>query len=129
VSVKSGEVQSTFRGSGQSEVNSLVVGNVAAGILFVAFHAVKVGETSLPPKNGRIVKADYPLKEFIRLARNHAGHFSEMPRSELRAFLKNVLDYSPDPQGPFINHSYSLLCILEWNTFDKMMEDVRSLFS
>jgi len=117
-----------------SEVNSLVVGNIAAGILFVASHAVKVGKALLPqgikPKRGRIVKAGYCLTDFIRHSRNHAGHFSEIPTDgKLRRFLRDILGYVPNPKGPFINHSYSLLCILGWNTFDKMMEDVRSLFS
>jgi hypothetical protein len=116
-----------------SEVKSLVMGTVAAGILFVASHAVKIGKAFLPqgaePKDGRIVKAGYCLKEFIRLSRNHAAHFSEMPTDpKLLKFLHDVLGYVPNPQGPFINHSYSLLCILGWSNFDRMMEDVRSLF-
>jgi hypothetical protein len=111
-----------------SEVQSLAIGSVAAGILFIASHAVKIGKLYLPadtePKDGRIVKAGYCLKEFIALSRNHAAHFSD-PREDQKKFLRDVLDYSPKP---FINHSYSLLNILGWSSFDKMMDDIRSLF-
>jgi hypothetical protein len=98
----------------------------------MAQHGIDVGKQHGPASEGREVRPNYKLKNFIRLARNHAAHYSETISGkqirEREDFQLAVLNYDQRTDGSFVNHSFKVLEILDWRSWDNVREDILSLF-
>jgi hypothetical protein len=111
------------------EGKTLAVASIAAGIIFIAHHAMEIGERYDSPVEGREVIAGYKLKDFITEARNHAAHFAEnKPHPKRAQFQKQVLNYDQKAEKTIVNHSYRLLEILKWRSWNDIHKDLLSLF-
>jgi hypothetical protein len=111
------------------EGKTLAVASIAAGIIFIAYHAMEIGERYDSPVEGRDVIAGYKLKNFLTEARNHAAHFAEnKPRPKRARFQKQVLNYNQEAEKTTVNHSYRLLEILKWRSSNHVRKDLLSLF-
>jgi hypothetical protein len=111
------------------EGKTLAVASIAAGIIFIAHHAMEIGERYDSPVEGRDVIAGYKLKDFITEARNHAAHFAEnKPRPKRAQFQKQVLNYDQKAEKTIVNYSYRLLEILKWRSSNDIRKDLLSLF-
>ena len=110
----------------------LDVNAAASSIIFMAQHGIDVGKQHGPAAEGREVRPNYKLKNFIRLARNHAAHYSETISGkqirEREDFQLAVLNYDQRTDGSFVNHSFKVLEILDWRSWDNVREDILSLF-
>jgi hypothetical protein len=63
-------------------------------------------------------------------ARNHAAHFAEMkPRPPRERFQKQVLNYDQLTNKTIVNHSYRLLEMLGWRSWNHIRRDLLSLFN
>jgi hypothetical protein len=115
-----------------AEAKSLAAGSVAAGIIFMAYHGIEVGERHGSPVEGREVRPDYKLKKFVRLARNHAAHYTQKIGAsgtvERARFQIAVLEYDQRATGGFTNYSLKLLQILGWESWENVRRDLLSLF-
>jgi hypothetical protein len=112
------------------EGKTLAVASVAAGIIFIAHHGIEIGEKHGRAVDGREVIVGYNLKEFIVQARNHAAHFAEMePHPPREKFQKQVLNYDQRAERTTVNHSFRLLEILRWRTWNDIRKDLLSLFN
>jgi len=111
------------------EGRTLAVASIASGIIFIAYHAMEIGERYDSPVEGRDVIAGYKIKNFLTEARNHAAHFAEVkPHAKRAQFQKQVLNYDQDAGKATVNHSYRLLEILKWRSWNHVRKDLLSLF-
>jgi hypothetical protein len=112
------------------EGKTLAVASIAAGIIFIAHHGLEIGERHGAAVDGREVLAAYKLKDFIIQARDHAAHFSEIePWLKRERFQKKALNYDQRAERTTVNHSFRLLEILGWRSWNDIRTDLLSLFN
>ena len=112
------------------EGKTLAVASIAAGIIFIAHHGIEIGERHTKAAAGREVIEGYKLKDFIVQARNHSAHFAETePRDAREKFQTEVLHYDQRTERTTVNHSYRLLEMLQWRSWNDIRNDFLGLFN
>jgi hypothetical protein len=112
------------------EGKTLAVASLAGGILFIAHHGIEIGEKHAKAVGGREIIEGYNLKDFIVQARDHAAHFAETePWPKRERFQKEALAYDQRAERTTVNHSYRLLEMLKWRSWNDIRSDLLSLFN